>query len=1554
MNPQPISCFVIGSDPTLCEYLQLIVDKGHQLKGVVTRNDRVRDWARSKGISAFEVDTCRESLAKQDFDYLFAITHLEIIPDDVLKLPRKAAINVHGSLLPRYAGLNSPAWALMHREETYGVTWHFMISGVDRGDIVKQRSFPVAANETSLSLNTRCFEAAVDSLSELLDELASGTITAQPQDQAQFTYFGRHARPAAACMLDWRRPAEELEALVRALDFGANENLLGSPKVGRGGHQLIVRRAEVRPDVTGDPGTIVEIDDEAIVVAAGRDGLAILTVGDSDGTGLDLAEASARLQLGVGTLLDVFDDCRAEQLTELNRQLCRHERAWVTSLERLDPVVLPVEEGAGAEVGNTISSTVTIPPALLPAGVDASSVALAAFALYLARTADKSDLDVGFSDAETITAHADVASLVADTVPFHVEVDFTQPWPAMVAQVGETASRLRRQRTWLRDAMGRFPQLRHRAAQIHRGLNEVVFDTRPGAERGSDTLLRAVLEPGATLKLLADADRISNESLEQFAHGISTLLQDIAARPDVPVGDADLLGESIRTRVLERWNETEVAVPPQACIHSLFVEQARRTPDAIALIFEGAELTYRELDRRSNQLASYLRSKGVGPGVLVGVHVDRSLDLMVATYGILKAGGAYLPLDPAYPRDRLAFLIEDAAVRLIIGHSDLRAALPPHQAEVIEIDQWEAIATHSDAPLESQATSSDLAYVIYTSGSTGKPKGVQIEHRNVVNFFLGMDDRIAHDPPGVWLAVTSLSFDISVLELFWTLARGFKVVLYRDHERGARQSPSPGAPMDFSLFYFAAGESTDQEKYRLLLEGARFADTHGFSAVWTPERHFHAFGGLYPNPAITGAAIATITKNVQIRAGSVVVPLHHPVRIAEAWSMVDNLSGGRAAISIASGWQPNDFVLAPDNYKDAKQLMFDNLETVRQLWRGEAVRLPGPMGDEVECRTYPRPVQAELPIWVTTAGNIETYRRAGSIGGNILTHLLGQTIDDLKDKIAAYREARAAAGHDPSTGIVSLMLHTFVGEDEARVKDLVREPLKAYLSTSMGLLKQHAHTFFAAFTRPGARQADGDILASLSDEERETMLEHAFERYFQTSGLFGTVDRAAVTVRKLHQVGIDEVACLVDFGVDTDAVLSSLHHLDELRRRFVAAPHMAQTDRGGISLPQQILEYNVTHLQCTPSMARMLTMMEGGEQALQSLQHIMIGGEAFPIPLAHDLDRLAPAATITNMYGPTETTIWSSTHPVSGKPDNIPIGRPIANTSLYVLDSRRQPVPPGTPGELYIGGLGVARGYLNRPDLTAERFVADPFASNSARMYRTGDVARWRPDGVMEFLGRVDHQIKVHGHRIEPGEIEVALAQHPEVRESVVVSYENAPGDHRLVAYVVGEGIPPTASALRQLLSESLPDYMVPSHFVMLDRLPLTPNGKVDRKALPAPDAQPTRSEASYAAPENDLDRIVVEVWQETLGLDSVGIDDNFFDIGGHSLLVVSMHRRLREMLEQTVTLTDLYRFPTIRALTSYLSGADQSDALAESTQRAQQRRAAMGRRDRRRRSQSN
>ncbi|MEV0174182.1 MupA/Atu3671 family FMN-dependent luciferase-like monooxygenase [Streptomyces sp. NPDC050803] len=340
--------------------------------------------------------------------------------------------------------------------------------------------------------------------------------------------------------------------------------------------------------------------------------------------------------------------------------------------------------------------------------------------------------------------------------------------------------------------------------------------------------------------------------------------------------------------------------------------------------------------------------------------------------------------------------------------------------------------------------------------------------------------------------------------------------------------------MKFGLFFFANGQGAP-EQYRLLLEAARIADDEGFSAVWTPERHFHDFGAPFPNPAVTSAAVAAVTSRVGVRAGSVVLPLHDPLRVAEEWAVVDQISGGRSGLALASGWNPQDFVLAPDHFERNKELVRDGVHALRALWAGEAVPRRGPGDTQWSVRTHPRPRQDDIPLWITAAGSPRTFSLAGELGCGVLTHLLGQSWDRLEDNLADYSEALEKTGHGIEQERVALMLHTFVTDDAHTALETARAPMTAYMRSSMNLF--------------GLKSPQPAGAGEPTEAAMRELLDHAYEEYAHSRCLIGSVDGCLPLVESLAELGIDEVACLIDFGVGTDEVLAALRHLAVLKRK---------------------------------------------------------------------------------------------------------------------------------------------------------------------------------------------------------------------------------------------------------------------------------------------------------------------------------------------------------------------------------------------------------------------
>jgi natural product biosynthesis luciferase-like monooxygenase protein len=356
---------------------------------------------------------------------------------------------------------------------------------------------------------------------------------------------------------------------------------------------------------------------------------------------------------------------------------------------------------------------------------------------------------------------------------------------------------------------------------------------------------------------------------------------------------------------------------------------------------------------------------------------------------------------------------------------------------------------------------------------------------------------------------------------------------------GGAQAHQPEEPLDFSLFYFADDNAVyGEDKYRLYREGARFADRHRLTAVWTPERHFHEKAGLYPNPSVLSAALATITEHVQLRAGSVVLPLHSSLRVAEEWSVVDNLSKGRVGVSFTSGWMPNDFAFFPERYAVKREEMFRGIQEVQDLWRGKSIAGRDGMGKEIELRVFPKPISAELPIWLTCSGGPEMFEKAGELGCHVLTALLTQSIEEVAPKIKLYRDSLARHGHDPAHGRVTMMMHTFIGEDAQAVLHKVRIPLTNYLKSHLNLIETGAQSL--------------NLQVDISEEDyrekyQDQLAAFAFERYYRTASLIGTPTSCMKMVERLKGIGVNEIACLIDFGIDVDSVMESLSHLVVLR-----------------------------------------------------------------------------------------------------------------------------------------------------------------------------------------------------------------------------------------------------------------------------------------------------------------------------------------------------------------------------------------------------------------------
>jgi natural product biosynthesis luciferase-like monooxygenase protein len=561
-----------------------------------------------------------------------------------------------------------------------------------------------------------------------------------------------------------------------------------------------------------------------------------------------------------------------------------------------------------------------------------------------------------------------------------------------------------------------------------------------------------------------------------------------------------------------------------------------------ALVTKAATLSVESLKSQIAAICYGLEKKNIRYNDTVFVMISDEMQLLPLAWALIRSGLNSIFYD----------LINGSDISSLVSSLEAKCIIAA-RCHTIDIINYEAIAIEDLISSEilsdkdPETIEQPFSWSFYNSDAQ---KLYALSSKEISGFYSKLDVAVNIETGDNILLSECLPFQRRLLEMIWASINGLTIIAERLDEHipiNRYKQDREILDMNFGLFYFGSYvEEAEKERYKLLFDTAKYADDHGFTSVWTPERHFNEFGGLYPNPSVISAALAVSTSRVQIRSGSLVAPLHHAARIAEDWSVVDNLSGGRAAISFASGWQCDDFIFFPENYSVRHEHMMLQLDEVRRLWEGQKVTFKNGLGNDVQVAIYPKPVQKKLPVWITVAGKVETFIDAGKIGANILTHLLWQNTDELIEKIAAYRKSLKENGFDPRSGIVSVMAHTYLGEDNETVKEKVRQPLKNYIRSSTQLIqamvKSNDQTI--AFKDKGRYgSVNGEIPEHLLDE----LTEIAFHRFFDHAGLLGTIEKVKEMIRKLKSYDVDEVACLTDFGLGRQDILQGLTYLNELR-----------------------------------------------------------------------------------------------------------------------------------------------------------------------------------------------------------------------------------------------------------------------------------------------------------------------------------------------------------------------------------------------------------------------
>lgn len=1232
--------------------------------------------------------------------------------------------------------------------------------------------------------------------------------------------------------------------------------------------------------------------------------------------------------------------CRSAATLGWNRAL----RRWVEQLQDVPPIELPidyarpaVEDPSGTRVEQVMPSDLAraVTDRARQLGTTPFSIHLAAFAFLLSRLTTGRDFAIGCPVDLREPAEADVVGFCANVLPIrtHVAEDLsTGEWIRQThAQTLAALSDAQIPFEAMVEAL-RPPRNLSRPPVFQVGLS---YEPRPAAPDfgGLRTSRVRTLDLGAarlelTLEIVPYDDGLhcafeyrtslfDRQTIATLMRRYAQVLASFVGPLDVPLADLDTILPGERELILQDWNATGQPYARDAGAWTRFQASVASAPDRLAVSAVDGQLDFASLARRVERWAAALAGTGVCAGSRVGVAIPRGCNLPAVILAIFGLGAVYVPLDTMLPIARLRTIVEDAGCTVIAVAPASREALSGVEAALVDAVDGDD-AGRLPPPTLSAPAPGMLAYIIYTSGSTGVPKGVAVSHGSLAAFLAAMD-LLLTETEGAWLAATSVAFDISLLELVWVPASGRTLVIAPESAAlvttGTVTAP-PSAPKavravapEVSLFFFASeADAEPHDRYGLLIDCARFADDAGLAAIWTPERHFHPFGGLYPNPSVISAALARETRRIAIRAGSVVVPLHHPVRIAEDWSVVDNLSGGRVGVAFASGWQVQDFVFRPEAQAERYDVLVRAIEIVRALWAGEVLEFDNGSDRKTPVRLFPAPVQQSVPLWITASGSPATFETAGRLGTGVLTHLLGQRLDELADKIALYRRSRHAAGHH-GDGTVTLMLHTHLGPVGSDAAARARGPLKRYLATSADLVRSLARA-----------TGHAEEVDRLDPADLNAILDQAVARYSAGASLIGSVEDAIALVRDAHTAGVDEIACLVDFGVPRPDILDGLHSIVALRDALQTRP--AASGSHGVAPVAVLGDASVRAAQLTPTVVRSLLASPEGEEALSRLTLLVVGGEYLDAYLATRLAEL-PARCV-NVYGPTEATIWATAEAVNGSGQPA-IGRPLANMRAYVLDHRRRLLGIGIPGELWLGGEALATGYWNRPDATEAVFVPDPFATApDALMYRTGDRAVWTADGKLRSLGRLDTQVKLRGTRLELGEIEAVARRLDSVADAVASLWSPDEGETRLVAYVVtAKGAPFDEVALRRHFGRHVPTALIPNHFVHIPAIPQTVSGKVDRGKLPAPLAgEGTLPQVRLPPASADLVQKIITLWRDEFKLDASTADRDFFDAGGHSLSAAQLALRCRELFGRPVPLTAFFADPTPAGLARLLEDA--------------------------------
>lgn len=1445
-------CVILGEEGTLAARCgEALREAGHEILLVVTPTAEIRAWADGNGVAVIAPDDrLTETLAALSFDYLFSIANWRMLEPAVLAMPRRLAINYHDSLLPAYAGGNAPAWAIVNGETEHGITWHAMAEAVDAGDILVQRRFALAPDETTATLNARCYEAAVAGFRDLIEQLEASTLVAVPQDVAKASYYARYRKPQGGGVLDWTRTAVELERLVRACDTGGRRNPFALTKVMAGKGVWAVRAAEAQDlpvstdPTTAIPGTVTSIAAGMVEVATGRGVLRLTRTEALDGSAEPLTEAVRKHGGGVGKLLPGLDPASRDALDAFLVRHGRHEVDWAQRLAGFVALdLIPPPRGETADDAKRFRS-MSVP---VPTGF--GDRAMAALGLYLARLAGQDSVDLL---AEPVGAEAVPVSLLVRQLPVHFIVpasaSVTTALDALSAELAET----RRRGGFLRDLLWRYPDLLGRDARMPTSP----FWLAAGEILPQANTIVCGVTPNA-IRFEIDTWRFDASAAEGLVRRFEGFLKALAASPDAPVSSICLLPADERAAVLESWNATACANDRDRPLVRRFESVAARLAGADALIDAEGTLSYGALDGWAGRIAAELLQSKVAPGDRVAILLDRGFALPTALIAAHKAGAAYVPLDPGHPDDRLAEVLRDSGATVLISAGTQLGRAKRLAAGIAVIDADGFRTGGAPQPVGIPLTSDDPAYVLYTSGSTGKPKGVVISHGNLTNYIDWAAREYPAAPGDVFPLFTSIAFDLTVTSIFVPLTTGGAVRVYPEDAPGTppvvldvfRDDAVDVVKLTPSHLALVLDAGLVPRRIHTLILGGEDLTRGLAEKVWRGFGERVTLCNEYgPTETTVGCMIHRFDP---VRDTVPSVPIGRPAANVALYvldgageplppSIAGELFVGGDGVGIGYLGRPDltaERFLA-DPFRPGGR-MYRTGDRVR--WREDGVmEFLGRIDGQVKLRGV----------------RIET----GEVESRLLGHAeIASCVVELRAVAVTADETQHCTKCGLPDNYPNANFDASGVCTPCRSFERDRPDMERYFRTEPEL----ADLFGRARLR-GGKPANYDALMLYSGGKDSTYALYQLVREMGLNVLAFTFDNGFISDKAKENIANAVADLGIELVVGQTPSIDSIYR-DSLERHATVCNGCFKTIYTmGINVAR---ERGIRHIVTGLSRGqifetRLADLFAQGVREPDEIEEAVL--KARRMYHAHD-DAVSRAFDVSYVRSDAafEDIEFVDFYRYCG----------VGVSDIYDYINRHvrwvKPEAGGCSTNCVINDAGIfvhakKRGFHN-------------YAWPNSWEVRLG--LKSRDEAIAELNAVIDE-----------GQVRRILAS-----IGYGLDAEGVATDRELVAYYRsrdGRAVP----GLKGWLSRSLPDAMVPSHFVPMKEIPLTPNGKVDRKKLPPPGRHERRGGAGRA-PVTRTERTLAGIWRELLRLDAAGTDDDFFALGGHSLSATRMTARLQEAL---------------------------------------------------------